>query len=226
VLVRLPSVLSAAEAADMRARLEAADWVDGRVTAGAQSALAKHNLQLPEDSPLARDFGGRILDALGRNPAFISAALPLKVFPPLFNRYDEGMRFGNHIDNAVRFMPDGRRVRTDISCTLFLTEPQAYDGGELVITDTFGEHTVKLGAGDLVVYPGSSLHRVREVTRGARWAAFFWVQSMVRSDEQRALLHRLDADVAALRERLGDDDPQALSLTGAYHNLLRLWAEA
>ena len=136
------------------------------------------------------------------------------------------MGFGEHIDNAVRFTPDGRRVRTDLSCTLFLTEPQAYDGGELVITDTFGEHTVKLGAGDLVVYPGSSLHRVREVTRGARWAAFFWVQSMVRSDEQRALLHRLDADVAALRERLGDDDRQALSLTGAYHNLLRLWAEA
>jgi PKHD-type hydroxylase len=225
VLVKIPAVLSAADAAAMRTRLEAGEWVDGRVTAGAQSALAKHNLQLPEDAPMAREFGGRILDALGRNPAFISAALPLKVFPPLFNRYDTGMRFDDHVDNAIRITADGRRVRTDLSATLFLTDPDAYDGGELVITDTFGEHAVKPSAGDLVVYPGSSLHRVREVTRGARWAAFFWVQSMVRSDEPRALLHRLDADVAALRERLGDDDPQALSLTGAYHNLLRLWAE-
>jgi PKHD-type hydroxylase len=225
VLVKIPAVLSAAEAAAMRTRLEAGEWVDGRVTAGAQSALAKHNLQLPEDAPMAREFGARILDALGRNPAFISAALPLKVFPPLFNRYDIGMRFDDHVDNAIRFTLDGRRVRTDLSATLFLTDPDAHDGGELIISDTFGEHAVKLSAGDLVVYPGSSLHRVREVTRGARWAAFFWVQSMVRSDEHRALLHRLDADVAALRERLGDDDPQALSLTGAYHNLLRLWAE-
>ncbi|HEY3811901.1 MAG TPA: Fe2+-dependent dioxygenase [Caulobacteraceae bacterium] len=225
MLVKIPAVLSAAEAAAMRTRLEAGEWVDGRVTAGAQSALAKHNLQLPEDAPMAREFGARILDALGRNPAFISAALPLKVFPPLFNRYDIGMRFDDHVDNAIRFTLDGRRVRTDLSATLFLTDPDAHDGGELIISDTFGEHAVKLSAGDLVVYPGSSLHRVREVTRGARWAAFFWVQSMVRSDEHRALLHRLDADVAALRERLGDDDPQALSLTGAYHNLLRLWAE-
>lgn len=226
MLVKIPSVLSAAEVADMRARLEAADWVDGRVTAGAQSALAKHNLQLPEDAPLALALGRRILDALGANPAFISAALPLKVFPPLFNRYEAGMRFGDHIDNAIRFTADGRRVRTDVSCTLFLSEPQTYDGGELVIADSFGEQTVKLNAGDLVVYPGSSLHRVAEVTRGARWAAFFWVQSMVRGDTERSLLNRLDADVAALRERLGDDDLQALSLTGTYHNLLRLWAEA
>ena len=225
MLVKIAQMLSPQDAAAMRTRLEAADWVDGRVTAGAQSALAKHNLQLPEDAPLAREFGAQILDALGRTAAFISAALPLKVFPPLFNRYDQGMRFDDHIDNAIRFTAEGRRVRTDLSCTLFLTDPDAYDGGELIISDGFGEPAVKLNAGDLIVYPASSLHRVAEITRGARWSAFFWVQTMVRSDEQRALLHRLDADVAALRERLGDQDPQALSLTGAYHNLLRLWAE-
>ncbi len=225
MLVKIPEVLSQTEVADMRARLEAAEWIDGKVTAGAQSALAKRNLQVPEGAPVARELGGQILDALGRNGAFISTALPLKVFPPLFNRYDVGMGFGDHIDNAVRFTADNRRVRTDISCTLFLSDPEDYDGGELVVSDTFGEHAVKLNAGDLVVYPGSSLHHVGEVTRGSRWASFFWVQSMVRDDARRELLYRMDGDVADLRTRLGDRNDQVLSLTGAYHNLLRMWAE-
>jgi PKHD-type hydroxylase len=226
MLTHIPGLLTPEQVAHCRARLADAEWVDGRITAGAQSALAKHNLQLPEEAPQARELAALILDALGCNAAFISAALPLKVFPPLFNRYEEGMGFDAHIDNAIRFQPGGQRVRTDLSCTLFLSDPADYDGGELIVEDTFGEHAVKLAAGDLVIYPGSSLHRVAPILRGARWASFFWIQSMIRDDGQRTLLHRLDADVAALRATLGDEDPQVLSLTGAYHNLLRMWAEA
>jgi PKHD-type hydroxylase len=224
VLVMARAVLSPEAVAHCRARLEAAPWADGRITAGAQSALAKRNLQVPEDAPEARELGELILAALQRSADFLSAALPLSVFPPLFNRYDEGMGFGAHVDNAIRIGP-ARRVRTDVSCTLFLSEPDAYDGGELVIQDSYGEQRVKGAAGDMVIYPATSLHRVEPVTRGSRWASFFWVQSMVRRDDQRALLHQFDQDIVAARAALGDDHPTVLSLTAGYHNLVRMWAE-
>lgn len=224
MLVQVPSVLSAAEVEAMRSALEGADWVDGRVTAGAQSALAKNNLQVPEGHPTARKLADEILGLLGRNPAFVSAALPLRVFPPLFNRYDEGMGFGPHIDNAIRFA-GSVRFRTDLSATLFLTDPAAYDGGELVIEDTYGEHAVKLEAGDLILYPASSLHRVETVTRGARWAAFFWVQSMVADEAERSMLYELDQQIQALTLKLGQGVPELVSLAGLYHNLIRRWAE-
>jgi PKHD-type hydroxylase len=227
MLVSIPNLLDADQLAHCRATLAAASWVDGRVTAGSQSAKAKHNLQVPEDDAAARGLGELILPALGRNPTFLSAALPLKVFPPLFNRYETGMGFRPHVDNAIRFVGEtSARLRTDLSCTLFLSDAQTYDGGELVIEDTFGEHTVKGEAGELVVYPGSSLHRVEPISRGTRLAAFFWVQSMVRRDDQRTLLHRLDDDIIAARAALGDSNPTVLSLTAGYHNLLRMWADA
>ncbi|HEY3889156.1 MAG TPA: Fe2+-dependent dioxygenase [Caulobacteraceae bacterium] len=227
MLVSIPNLLDADQVAHCRATLAAAPWVDGRVTAGAQSAKAKRNLQVAEDEAAARALGELILTALGRNPTFLSAALPLKVFPPLFNRYEAGMGFGAHVDNAVRFVGEtGARLRTDLSCTLFLSDATDYDGGELVIEDTFGEHAVKGEAGELVVYPGASLHRVEPISRGSRLAAVFWVQSMVRRDDQRTLLHRLDDDVIAARGALGDRDPTVLSLTAGYHNLLRMWADA
>jgi PKHD-type hydroxylase len=227
MLVSIPNLLDADQIAHCRATLAAASWVDGRVTAGAQSAKAKHNLQLPEDNAAAQRLGELILTALGRNPTFLSAALPLKVFPPLFNRYEAGMGFGAHVDNAIRFVgASSARLRTDLSCTLFLSDAADYDGGELVIEDIFGEHAVKGEAGELVVYPGSSLHRVEPITRGARLASFFWVQSMVRRDDQRTLLHRLDGDIIAARAAMGDADLTVLSLTAGYHNLLRMWADA
>jgi PKHD-type hydroxylase len=226
MLIQVPALLSKDEVAQAREILGGGDWVDGRVTAGSQSALAKHNLQIPEDAPQARALGETILSALGRNPLFVSAALPLKVFPPLFNRYDAGMKFDEHVDNAIRFAKGaGIRYRTDLSATLFLSEPDDYDGGGLVIEDTYGEHEVKLAAGDLILYPASSLHRVAPITRGSRWACFFWVQSMIRDDGRRTLLFDLDQSVQALSTRLGADDPQAVALTGVYHNLLRMWAE-
>jgi PKHD-type hydroxylase len=225
MIVHLPQLLSPGEVARCRQTLEAAPWVDGNVTSGEMSAQAKANLQAPEDHPRARALGELILAALNRSPGFVSAALPSRVFPPLFNRYDVGMTFGAHVDNAVRIAIGGGRIRTDLSCTLFLPDPADYDGGELVIEDTYGEHAVKLAAGDLVVYPASSLHRVNPVTRGSRWAAFFWVQSMVRADADRNLLWDLDRAIIATRSDLGDDHPAALSLTGVYHNLLRRWAE-
>jgi len=194
------------------------------VTAGSQSAAAKRNLQVPQDSPVARELGEMILGALGRNQDFISAALPLRVYPPLFNRYDPGMGFDVHVDNAIRFAGPVR-FRTDVSCTLFLSEPDAYDGGDLIVEEVYGEHAVKLAAGDMLLYPATSLHRVAPVTRGSRVAAFFWAQSMVKSDEQRTLLHDLDRSVQLLGARLGPADPQVVSLTGAYHNLLRMWAD-
>ena len=224
MLVMARQVLTAEMVAHCRARLAAAAWVDGRATAGPQSALAKHNLQLPEDAPEARELGDLIVKALQLSPDFLSAALPLAVFPPLFNRYEAGMGFGAHVDNAIR-SSETRRLRTDVACTLFLGEPDEYDGGELVIRDSYGEQRVKGVAGDLVIYPAASVHRVEPISRGARWAAFFWVQSMVRRDDQRALLYQLDKDIVAARAALGDDHPTAISLTAGYHNLIRMWAE-
>jgi PKHD-type hydroxylase len=224
MLLHLEQVLSAEEVARCRRALEDEAWVDGRVTAGAQSALAKNNLQVPQDAPAARALGELILSALGRHPQFVSAALPLKVFPPLFNRYDAGMGFGAHVDNAIRFA-GAQRYRTDVSATLFLSEPDDYDGGELVVADAYGEHAVKLPAGDMILYPASSLHRVDAVTRGSRWAAFFWAQSMVRADAQRSLLYDLDGAIRATGAKLGQGDPAVISLTGAYNNLLRMWSE-
>ena len=224
MLAHIESVLSPEQVALCRERLAASEWIDGRATAGEQSGKVKHNRQIPEDAPVARELGELILGALGRNQEFVAAALPLRVFPPLFNRYEAGMGFGAHVDNAIRFAGP-IRFRTDVSCTLFLSDPDAYDGGELIIEDAYGEHAVKLAAGDMILYPATSLHRVAPVTRGARWAAFFWAQSMVKSDEQRALLLNLDRSVQGLAGRLGHNDPEVVSLTGAYHNLLRMWAE-
>jgi PKHD-type hydroxylase len=225
MLLTVEQVLTPAQVALCRERLAAEAWVDGRVTAGEQSAEAKRNLQVPEASPAARELGEMILAALGQNPAFVSAALPLRVFPPLFNRYDPGMAFDTHVDNAIRFAGPVR-FRTDLSATLFLTDPAEYEGGELIVEDTYGEHRVKLAAGDMVLYPATSLHRVAAITRGSRWASFFWVQSMVRADTQRAQLFTLDEAIQALTVKVGQTDPEVVRLTGLYHNLLRMWADA
>ncbi|HVT23321.1 MAG TPA: Fe2+-dependent dioxygenase [Rhizomicrobium sp.] len=226
MLVRVPALLSAQEVAQCRNVLSRSQWVDGKITAGAQSAQAKKNLQIPENSKEARELGELILQRLGRNELFTSAALPLRVFPPLFNRYDADMKFDTHIDNSIRFVPGAPiRVRTDLSATLFLTAPEDYDGGELVIEDTYGEQQVKLPAGDMVLYPASSRHRVNPITRGCRWASFFWIQSMVRDDGQRALLFDLDNAIQSLRKKDGES-AEAVQLTGVYHNLVRRWAEA
>jgi PKHD-type hydroxylase len=224
MLLQIESVLSADQVADFQARLGQSHWVDGKVTAGEQSARAKRNLQVPEDAPVARELGEIILTALGRNAEFVSAALPLKVFPPLFNRYDAGMGFDTHVDNAIRFAGPVR-YRTDVSATLFLTDPEDYEGGELIIEDSFGEHAVKLPAGDMILYPASTLHRVAPITAGSRWASFFWAQSMVKSAEQRALLFGLDQTIQALSLRIGQGEPEVVSLAGTYNNLLRAWAE-
>lgn len=224
MMLPIEGVLSPGQIAEFRARLEAAEWVDGKATAGEQSARAKRNLQIPDGSPLARELGETILEALGRNPAFISAGLPLRVFPPLFNRYEAGMAFDTHVDNAIRFAGPVR-FRTDMSCTLFLNDPDEYDGGELVVEDAYGEHAVKLPAGDMILYPASSLHRVAPITRGVRWASFFWAQSMIRSDEQRTLLYDLDNTIQALTLKVGQGDPQVVSLAGVYNNLIRMWAD-
>ena len=228
MLVHIPNLLSGEQVAHMRGVLSDTDWVDGKVTAGAQSANAKKNLQVPESAPAARALGEIILTALGQNERFTSSALALRVFPPLFNRYDQGMNFGAHIDNAIRFVRGAAapiRVRTDLSATLFLTDPADYDGGELVIEDTFGNHTVKLPAGDLVVYSATSRHHVTPVTRGSRWSSFFWIQSMIRDEAARAMLFELDTAIQGLRGRVGDSE-EIVSLTGVYHNLVRRWADA
>ena len=226
MLVHIPAVLTKEELVQCRTAFALSDWVDGKVTAGVQSGEAKHNLQVPESSPTARQLGDLILRALGRNPLFNAAALPLRVFPPLFNRYDEGMRFDPHVDNAIRFVHGANvRVRTDISATLFISEPKDYDGGELVIEDTYGSHSVKLPAGDLILYPASSLHKVAPIKRGARWASFFWIQSMVKDDGQRRELFELDRAIAEVRAALGDAHHAAIALTAVYHNLLRRWSE-
>ena len=226
MLTVVPGVLSGDELARVRAIVDAGVWGDGNATSGAQSALAKRNEQLPEDSAAAREAGALVLDALGRSAPFVAEALPLKVFPPLFNRYAGGQAFGTHVDSAVRIRRGSDfRIRSDLSATLFLAGPADYDGGELVIEGEFGEQRVKLPAGDLVVYPASSLHRVEPVTRGARVASFFWVQSMVRDEGARRILFDLDAGVQAVAGALGQDDAATIRLTGVYHNLLRRWAE-
>ena len=225
MLLQVPNVLTAEQVASCRKTLEAAEWVDGQITAGHQSARAKNNLQLREDLREAKQLGDVVLAALERNPLFMSAALPLKVFPPLFNRYENGQSFGNHVDNAVRQVTGTpHRVRTDLSATLFFSNPDEYDGGELVVEDTYGVHSVKLPAGHLILYPASSVHHVRPVTRGARFASFFWVQSMVRDDGERTMLFDLDVAI----QRLMDDVAEhrsVVELTSLYHNLLRRWAD-
>ena len=225
MLIQVPDVLTTEQVANARRLLNEAEWVDGRVTAGHQSAQAKDNLQIPEGHPAAREVGATILSALGQNPLFITAALPLHVFPPLFNRYSGGQSFGSHVDNSIRTVAGtSHRIRTDLSATLFLSAPDEYDGGELMIEDTYGVHSVKLAAGSLVLYPSTSLHHVRPVTRGARVCSFFWLQSMVRDDGDRTLLFDLDAAIRALNQSQSGN-AVAVSLTGVYHNLLRKWAE-
>lgn len=225
MLLQIPDVLTAEQIASCRELLESAEWVDGRITAGHQSARTKDNLQLPEDHEYAKQLGDGIIVALERNSLFMAAALPLKVFPPLFNRYQNGQSFGNHVDNAIRQVTGTpHRVRTDLSATLFFSNPDEYDGGELVVEDTYGVHSVKLPAGHLILYPASSVHHVRAVTRGVRLASFFWIQSMVRDDGERTLLFDLDVAI----QRLAADVPEHTSvveLTSLYHNLLRRWAD-
>jgi len=224
MLLHIPGVLSAEQIRRMRESLDAAPWVDGRETVGAQGARVKHNQQLPDASPLRRQLGETVLAALAAQPLFHAATLPLRILPPRFNRYADGGQYGFHVDGAVMALPDGGgQMRSDVSCTLFLGEPDEYEGGELIVSDTYGEHEVKLPAGDLIVYPSSSLHRVAPVTRGARVASFFWVQSLVRDDSQRRLLFELDTSIQVLT-RTGADHAAVLQLTGVYHNLLRQWS--
>lgn len=225
MLLKIPQVLTKEQVAAGKALLLEAGWTDGNVTAGYQSAQAKHNLQLPEDSPQARQLGDMILQALSVNKLFMSAALPLKIFPPLFNCYQGGQSFGVHVDNAIRQVPGTPvKVRTDLSMTLFFSEPDEYDGGELVIEDTYGAQSVKLAAGDMVLYPSTSLHKVTAVTRGRRLASFFWLQSMVASDEKRSILFDMDMAIQSLRQQV-QDSRDIVQLTGVYHNLLRQWAQ-
>jgi PKHD-type hydroxylase len=225
MLIQIPDVLTPDQVAESRRLLFGADWIDGRVTAGHQSSKVKNNLQLPEGHPVAQQLGEMILQALQRSSLFMSAALPFRVFPPLFNRYEGGGNFGSHVDNAIRQVPGTpHRIRTDLSATLFFTNPDEYDGGELLVEDTYGVHSVKLPAGHMVLYPSTSLHNVRPVTRGARVASFFWLQSMIRDDGQRTLLFDMDTAI----QRIGrdvPDHPSTVQLTGVYHNLLRRWAE-
>ena len=226
MLIAIPDLLDAATLARVRAIVDAGEWSDGNATSGVQSALAKRNEQLAEDAATAREAGALILDALAASPLFVAAALPLKVFPPLFNRYHVGHTFDLHVDNAVRIRRGSDfRIRSDLSATLFLSDPESYDGGELVIDDLFGPQRVKLPAGHLALYPASSLHRVEPVTRGVRTASFFWVQSMVRDDGARRILFDLDQGVQQVAEGSGQDDPAVVRLTGVYHNLLRKWAD-
>ncbi|HEY1836090.1 MAG TPA: Fe2+-dependent dioxygenase [Rhizomicrobium sp.] len=223
MLVQVPHVLDGATLAQMRARLAEAAWVDGRVTAGHQSARVKENLQLAEDGADARALGDIVLRALEHNGLFISAALPRSVFPPLFNKYEPGSGFGAHVDNAIREIADtGRRIRTDVSATLFLSAPEDYDSGELIVEDTYGSHAVKLPAGDMILYPATSLHRVAPVTRGQRIASFFWIQSLVKDDGERTILFELDRTIAELGQR-APNDPALVRLTATYHNLVRKW---
>lgn len=227
MLIVIPKVLDTDGVARLRAVIDAGEWVDGNATSGPQAALAKRNEQLSEGTDAAREGGNLVLDALGRSPLFIAAALPLKIFPPLFNRYAGGQDFGVHVDNAVRIQRGSEfRVRSDLSATLFLADPESYEGGELLIEGQFGAQAIKLPAGDMVLYPSSSLHRVTPVTAGARVASFFWIQSMVRDDGARRTLFELDQAVQRLAGQLGQGDRSVVELTGVYHNLLRRWAEA
>jgi PKHD-type hydroxylase len=224
MMIHIPNVLTPEQVARCKDVMTRAAWVDGNVTAGHQSGKVKKNLQLPENSEEARELGDMVLQALMHNPLFFSAALPKQVIPPLFNRYDAGMVFGSHVDNAIREHFTGVRIRTDISSTLFISDPEDYDGGELIVEDTYGNHAVKLPAGDMIVYPGTSLHHVTPITRGSRIASFFWTQSMIRDDAQRALLFDLDMSIIQLTKD-HPDHPSAVQLTSIYHNLLRQWAE-
>ena len=233
MLLRIPQALQPDELAQVRQLILAADWADGRITAGSQSGAVKNNLQLPEDLPAAQQARHIVSRALARNPQFVTGALPKSVYPPLFNRFGGASNyFGDHIDNAVRtHAATARHVRTDISCTLFLSEPASYDGGELVVQDSYGEQRIKFDAGDLVMYPGTSVHRVEPVTRGERLACFFWIESMVRADAQRRLLYEMDMAITALRQQAftsahqgGGESPEVVRLTGCYHNLMRMWA--
>ncbi len=227
MLTVIPDLLDLATVQRVRTLIDAAQWIDGNVTSGHQSALAKRNMQLPEEAPESQQAGQIILEALGRSPLFIAAALPLKIFPPLFNSYEGGQAFGVHVDNAVRVQTGtGFRVRSDLSITVFLEDPQSYDGGELTVETNFGVQQVKLPAGHAVLYPSSSLHRVEPVTRGRRIASFFWLQSMVRDDAARQMMFDLDSSIQALAVDLGHDNVQVIRLTGVYHNLLRRWADA
>lgn len=225
MLITIPNVFSPEEAGRIHQQLLDADWVDGNVTAGYQSAAVKRNRQLAEENPVAKEIGGRILDALSRSPLFLSAALPLRVFPPLFNSYEGGEAFGTHVDNAIRHVKGTPvKIRTDLSCTLFFSDPEDYDGGELKVEDTYGVHSVKLPPGDMVLYPSTSLHHVTPVTRGRRVCSFFWLQSMIREDSRRSLMFDMDRAI----QRLNGDHPghpSSVQLTGVYHNLMRQWAE-
>jgi len=226
MMLHVPGVLSPDQVASLRALIDAADWEDGNATSGKQSRLAKNNLQLPEGSDAARDAGAKVREAVTKSALFMAAALPHTVYPPLFNRYGPGQTFGDHVDNALRFQRhQDIRIRTDLSATLFLADPDSYDGGELIVEDTYGAHEVKLPAGDLILYPASSLHRVTPVTRGERVASFFWIQSLIRDDTKRALLFDMDVAIQNLARDVGLGAPAIVSLTGTYQNLLRMWAE-
>jgi PKHD-type hydroxylase len=226
MLVHVPAVLGATQVRDLRALIEAGEWIDGNETSGAQAALAKRNLQLRNDCAARREGAAIVLKALDRNPLFFAAALPHRIVPPLFNRYEASHAFAPHIDNAVRGKPGSvDAIRTDIAATLFLSAPEDYDGGELTIADTYGAHQVKLPAGDLIVYPASSIHHVTAITRGVRFAAFFWAQSLIRSETSRNLIFDLDRAIGVVRANLGDAHGASVSLTACYHNLLRQWAE-
>jgi PKHD-type hydroxylase len=225
MLLAIPDLLTAEQILQARQLLDNAQWIDGRVTAGHQSSRTKDNLQLPENHPVAGQLGEMIIEALGRNALFISAALPQRVFPPLFNRYQGGQSFGTHVDNSIRQISGTpHRIRTDLSATLFLASPDEYEGGELIVEDTYGTHSVKLPAGHMILYPATSLHNVRPITRGARIASFFWIQSMIRDDGRRAVLFDLDMAIQRLNRDV-PDHPSAVQFTGVYHNLLRQWAE-
>ncbi|HWV15395.1 MAG TPA: Fe2+-dependent dioxygenase [Cellvibrio sp.] len=225
MLVHIPQVLSKAQVAEFRSALAQSSWIDGRATVGVQGAQVKRNRQLSVDDPLTRQLGEIILTALYGNPVFMSAALPLRTVPPLFNSYEGGEHYGLHVDGAIRLVPGtSLSLRTDVSSTLFLSEPDEYEGGELIVQDTYGSHEVKLPAGDLILYASTSLHKVEPVTAGARVCSFFWTQSMVRDDWQRSMLYELDINIQQLRQKLGDCE-EVLSLTGHYHNLLRQWSQ-
>lgn len=224
MLLAIPNVLTAEQVVQARQILEAAEWVDGRATAGHQGARVKDNMQIPVGHPAAVRVGEMIVQALGRNPLFVSAALPLHILPPMFNRYSGGQTFGTHVDGSIRVMPDGRRIRTDLSATLFFANPDEYDGGELVVEDTYGAKSVKLPAGHMILYPSTSLHHVTPVTRGTRLCSFFWIQSMIRDDGKRSLLFDLDVGLQRLSAEI-PAHPGVVQITGVYHNLLRQWAE-
>ncbi|VTU24409.1 Fe2+-dependent dioxygenase [Variovorax sp. PBL-E5] len=225
MMLHVPDVLTTEQVREIHATLDATQWIDGRETVGDQGAQVKRNRQLPEHSPVGRELGKAVLGALAHNALFFSAALPSRFVPPLFNRYEGGEHYGLHVDGSVRTVPGtGQHLRTDLSCTLFLCDPESYEGGELEVVDTYGAHEVKLPAGDLIVYPSSSLHRVRPVTRGVRICSFFWVQSMVRDDSRRGMLFELDQIILKLRASIGERD-ETVALTGHYHNLLRMWSE-